>query len=158
MKPVPPLFLLLLDNINNRTREYQAIVSMEQCSLKGTLLNPQRVPNRPSRVWSDLPPNFQAHLERCLNPSQFASVTAACKQLGVTLLQGPPGTGKTRTVHYLLNAIRVSQIQYRFSSLIQALFNSRKAWAAQAKRGASRASFSSDQASITTHRLSVSAP
>jgi len=148
--PEFPLRFFELEHVGNRFREFQAICELHRSPLGALLLDPARFKNTPSRVWADLQEKFRTHLERCLNRSQFLAVVQACSECGITLLQGPPGTGKTRTVHYLLNAIHVSQVQYRYNSIIDALYQSRKAWKLNRKKVVA-----AGQASRLTNRLLI---
>jgi len=138
-----------MEHIQNRFKEYLSITRLRHHILGDAILNPTRFPNKPSRIWNDLKKEFRDHLQRCLNPSQFNAVVTACSQAGITLLQGPPGTGKTRTVHYLLNAIHVSQIQYRADSIIKKMYQSRRAWSVNSKVDKV---FTPENATITTNK------
>mmetsp|Transcript_38001 Transcript_38001/g.63069 ORF Transcript_38001/g.63069 Transcript_38001/m.63069 type:complete len:479 (-) Transcript_38001:1271-2707(-) len=94
-----------LCNLVTINREYQALHSVRDLPIVGSILNPKGALSSGASAPLHIPTLMFNQLNQNYNSSQLDAMEAALKRKGFTLIQGPPGTGKTKTILGLLSVL-----------------------------------------------------
>jgi len=113
-------FVTRICNLATISREYQALLGIENLKLSELLIHPgenilenYKPLNREDFFY--IPKKLDYKLNLFFNRSQYEALKSSIKKKGLTLIQGPPGTGKSTTILGILSVILNSQIKNELS-------------------------------------------
>ena len=125
-------YITKICNMATITREYQALMTIDDLLLNDLLLNPSEGiyninenDNKKNDEYFHIPKKLDRKLKEKFNPSQYEAIKSSIKKKGLTLIQGPPGTGKSTTIlgilSVILNASIVREAPDRKNSVVMQL-------------------------------------
>ena len=129
-------YVTKLCNMATITREFSALMSIEDLLLKDILLNPLEDDyddnniKKKEDMYFYIPKKLDILLYQKFNLSQYEAIKNSIKKKGLTLIQGPPGTGKSTTILGILSVLLSSSLQKeevdRKNSVIMQISNEMK--------------------------------
>jgi senataxin len=129
-------YVTKLCNTATITREFSALMSIEDLLLKDILLNPLEDDyddnniKKKEDMYFYIPKKLDILLYQKFNLSQYEAIKNSIKKKGLTLIQGPPGTGKSTTILGILSVLLSSSLQKeevdRKNSVIMQISNEMK--------------------------------
>ena len=125
-------YITKICNMATITREYQALMSIDDLLLGELLLNPEDgvaqsefEAKKKEDEYFHIPKKLDRKLKERFNPSQYEAIKSSIKKKGLTLIQGPPGTGKSTTIlgilSVILNASVIKEAPDRKNSVVMQL-------------------------------------
>ena len=125
-------YITKICNMATITREYQALMSIDDLLLGELLLNPEEGvaqseldAKKKEDEYFHIPKKLDRKLKERFNPSQYEAIKSSIKKKGLTLIQGPPGTGKSTTIlgilSVILNASVIKETPDRKNSVVMQL-------------------------------------